>query len=71
MMQKKMEYDEEEMPGKLFAFMEALSRMDIPCGTTGRTDCPACGRKGTAWYRKVNYKGHIHAGCSVCGMHIF
>ena len=69
-MTEKHAYSEEEMQGKRFVFLEALSRMDIPCGTTGRMDCPVCGRRRAAWYRKVNYRGHIHAGCRACGTEV-
>ncbi len=58
----------EEFTQKANAFLIALCQLNIPRGDSGRMDCPACGGTGTVWYGRTDYNGHIHAGCTACGL---
>lgn len=51
-------------------FLDALCSMNIPRGTSGKMDCPICEGKGTVSYHRVDFNGHIHAGCSSCGFNV-
>ena len=68
MTQERKVTDMEELTQKVNDFIIALCRLNIPRGGSGRMDCPACGGKETVWYGRTDYNGHIHAGCSACGL---